>query len=102
MPRLKGQGVWIASHIKAAPRRAMFFMKLILSDDVLRQKLIQKGATPAHISLVTLLAAKPGIEKIKKEFPQVHIHTAAIDPELNLQKFIVPGLGDFGDRYFGT
>ena len=66
------------------------------------QKLIQKGATPAHISLVTLLAAKPGIEKIKKEFPQVHIHTAAIDPELNLQKFIVPGLGDFGDRYFGT
>lgn len=43
-----------------------------------------------------------GIEAVQKEFPGVHIFTAAIDEKLNDQKFIVPGLGDYGDRYFGT
>jgi len=66
------------------------------------QKLIEKGGNPSRISLVSLLAAKPGVELIQKKFPKVRIHTAAVDPELNAKKFIVPGLGDFGDRYFGT
>lgn len=55
-----------------------------------------------HIRLVCIVAAPEGIERIQKNHPDVTIYTAAIDERLNERKFIVPGLGDFGDRYFGT
>jgi uracil phosphoribosyltransferase len=59
-----------------------------------------KGAK--HITIICIVSAPEGIKKIAKEFPDVDIYTAAIDSKLNGRKFIVPGLGDFGDRYFGT
>lgn len=59
-----------------------------------------KGAK--HITLVCIVAAPEGIERIEKYHPDVMIYTAAIDESLNDRKYIVPGLGDFGDRYFGT
>jgi uracil phosphoribosyltransferase len=43
-----------------------------------------------------------GIRKIQADFPQVKIFTAAVDDHLNDKAYIVPGLGDYGDRYFGT
>ncbi len=52
--------------------------------------------------LVSIIAAVPGIERVQGEFPEVFIHAAAVDPELNDRKFIVPGLGDAGDRAFHT
>jgi uracil phosphoribosyltransferase len=55
-----------------------------------------------NIRLVCIVAAPEGIERIKKSHPDVKIYTAAIDDHLNDKKYIVPGLGDFGDRYFGT
>lgn len=57
---------------------------------------------PKKIKCVCVIAAPEGIAAIQKEFPQVEIYTAAIDEKLNAQKYIVPGLGDYGDRYFGT
>ncbi len=54
------------------------------------------------IYVVCIVAAPEGIETINEKFPDVHIYTAAIDSHLNEKKYIVPGLGDFGDRYFGT
>lgn len=54
------------------------------------------------IVLVTLLSTKPGILRIQKDHPDVPIVTAAIDPVLNKIGYIVPGLGDAGDRLFGT
>ncbi|HWP48802.1 MAG TPA: uracil phosphoribosyltransferase [Candidatus Limnocylindrales bacterium] len=60
----------------------------------------EKGAR--QITLVCIVAAREGIDRIQKHYPDVSIVTAAIDDHLNAQKFIVPGLGDFGDRYFGT
>ncbi|MEE8425483.1 MAG: uracil phosphoribosyltransferase [Elusimicrobiota bacterium] len=54
------------------------------------------------IVLVTLLSTKPGIQRIQKDHPDVPIVTAAIDPVLNKIGYIVPGLGDAGDRLFGT
>jgi uracil phosphoribosyltransferase len=60
----------------------------------------EKGAR--QITLVCIVAAPEGINRIQKRYPEVAIVTAAIDDHLNTQKFIVPGLGDFGDRYFGT
>ncbi len=54
------------------------------------------------ITLVCIVAAPEGIERIRKNHPEVSLVTAAIDEKLDARKFIVPGLGDFGDRYFGT
>ncbi len=54
------------------------------------------------IKLVTLLAAPEGIRSLTRSHPDVHIFTAAIDHHLNDHGYIVPGLGDAGDRMFGT
>jgi uracil phosphoribosyltransferase len=58
------------------------------------------GAT--RIQFICLVACPPGIEQLRSQHPDIHIITAAIDPELNESGYIVPGLGDAGDRYFGT
>jgi uracil phosphoribosyltransferase len=49
-----------------------------------------------------LVAAPEGIEAIQRQHPDVDIYVAAIDRELNENAYIVPGLGDAGDRIFGT
>jgi uracil phosphoribosyltransferase len=58
------------------------------------------GAT--RIQFICLVACPPGIRQLHSRHPDVDIITAAIDPELNEFGYIVPGLGDAGDRYFGT
>ena len=55
-----------------------------------------------RIKLLSVLAAREGIDRVLSEFPQTQIYVCGIDPELNAQKFIVPGLGDAGDRIFNT
>lgn len=59
-----------------------------------------QGAT--QIQFLCIVACPPGIEQFEREHPDVPIVTAAVDPELNDHGYIVPGLGDAGDRYFGT
>lgn len=54
------------------------------------------------IRLACIVAAPEGIEAVRREHPDMRVFTAVIDRELNERKFILPGLGDFGDRYFGT
>ena len=54
------------------------------------------------ISLVSLIAAPEGVAKVHEAHPEVDIFTAAIDSHLNEHGYIVPGLGDAGDRLFGT
>lgn len=55
-----------------------------------------------RITVVSVVAAPEGIGAIEGKFPLVNIITAALDKKLNDVKYIVPGLGDYGDRYFGT
>lgn len=55
-----------------------------------------------HIRLMNLVAAPEGIAHVQKEHPDVDIYVAAIDESLNEHDYIVPGLGDAGDRIFGT
>lgn len=55
-----------------------------------------------HLRFVSLICAPEGLQKLEQEHPDVHTITAAIDEKLNDDAFIVPGLGDAGDRYFGT
>ena len=49
-----------------------------------------------------IVAAPEGVAAVESAYPSVPIFTPVVDRELNAQKFIVPGLGDFGDRLFGT
>ncbi|GGG30106.1 uracil phosphoribosyltransferase [Chelatococcus composti] len=63
-------------------------------------RLKERGAR--EIRFVCLLAAPEGIEKLRGEHPDVPIWTAAIDERLNDHGYIVPGLGDAGDRMYGT
>ncbi len=63
-------------------------------------KLKEEGAR--WISCIHAVAAVPGVERVSREFPEVHFYAAALDPELNEEAFIVPGLGDAGDRLYGT
>jgi uracil phosphoribosyltransferase len=64
--------------------------------------LIDSGADLANIKIVTLLCAPEGIKAVHEKYPGLQIFTAAIDSHLNDDAYIVPGLGDAGDRYFGT
>jgi uracil phosphoribosyltransferase len=61
-----------------------------------------KETQPRSIRFVSLLAAPEGIAHLQQAHPDVPIYTAAIDRELNSHGYIVPGLGDAGDRIFGT
>lgn len=54
------------------------------------------------VALLCIVAAPEGVKAVEKKFPHVPIHTGALDRELNGRKYIVPGLGDFGDRLYGT
>lgn len=55
-----------------------------------------------HIKLVNIIAAPEGVEYVKSHHPDVDIFVASVDEKLNENKYIVPGLGDAGDRLFGT
>ena len=61
-----------------------------------------KGYGCKHIKLMNILAAPEGVECIMKDHPDVEIYVAGVDEKLNEHAYIVPGLGDAGDRIFGT
>ena len=55
-----------------------------------------------NIALLTLLASRRGVARVHRDHPDVAIYTAAVDPVLNSHGYIIPGLGDAGDRLFNT
>lgn len=61
-----------------------------------------KARNPKSIKFLCLLAAPEGLAKFHETHPDVHVYTAAIDDHLNDHGYIVPGLGDAGDRLYGT
>ncbi|MFA5562493.1 MAG: uracil phosphoribosyltransferase [Eubacteriales bacterium] len=63
-------------------------------------KIKERGCN--NIVCMCLVAAPEGVAKMKKDHPDIEIYTAALDECLNGHKYIVPGLGDAGDRLFGT
>ncbi|KAJ3668922.1 hypothetical protein LUZ60_010872 [Juncus effusus] len=62
----------------------------------------ERGLTPKQIKVISAVAAPPALEKLSRKFPGLHVYTAMIDPVVNEQGFIIPGLGDAGDRSYGT
>ena len=64
--------------------------------------LLHAGYSPEAIYFTGVLAAREGLERLAQVIPQSHITLVAVDPELDKSKYIVLGLGDYGDRYYGT
>jgi uracil phosphoribosyltransferase len=61
-----------------------------------------RGLGARGVRLLSIVAAPEGVRHLEEQFPDTLIFTAAVDRELNERKYILPGLGDFGDRLFGT
>ncbi|NJK29598.1 MAG: uracil phosphoribosyltransferase [Acaryochloris sp. RU_4_1] len=66
------------------------------------QELTQRQADPELIRIIAVVAAPPALKQLGENYPSLQIYTATIDEGLNDQGFIVPGLGDAGDRAFET
>ena len=65
-------------------------------------KLSDRGLTPDQIRIVSVVAAPPALQQLNGAYPGLVIYTGTIDEQVNEQGWIVPGLGDAGDRTFGT
>lgn len=66
------------------------------------QEVTRRGIKPELIRIIAILAAPPALRQLSENYPGVEIYTAMIDEGLNSKGYIVPGLGDAGDRAFGT
>lgn len=62
----------------------------------------ERGVENQQIKVISAVAAPPALQKLSEKFPGLHVYTGIIDPTVNDKGFIVPGLGDAGDRSFGT
>jgi uracil phosphoribosyltransferase len=61
-----------------------------------------RHAGARRVRMICIVAAPEGVALLERHHPDVHVFTPAVDQGLNAHKFIVPGLGDFGDRLYGT
>lgn len=64
--------------------------------------LVKNGVKPENVTFMALVGAPEGIEVFHRAYPQVKVFMAALDDKLNEKAYITPGLGDAGDRLFGT
>ncbi len=90
LPPLEGSDVWILDPMLATGGSSARAAEILYS------------AGAESISLLCIVAAPEGVALLKREHPDIQIITASLDRELNTKKYIMPGLGDFGDRLFGT
>jgi uracil phosphoribosyltransferase len=65
-------------------------------------ELSKRGVDPTLTRIISVVAAPPALQKLGSDYPSLTIYTATIDEGLNSKGYIVPGLGDAGDRSFGT
>ena len=92
LPKTKNKKVLVLDPMLATGNSSIAAINLIKN----------KGVKVKDIFLVSLLAAPEGLKNLQKNHRALHIFTCKIDAKLNKNKFIVPGLGDAGDRYMGT
>jgi uracil phosphoribosyltransferase len=90
LPVLAGRHVFIVDPMLATGGSAVAALNAVK----------QHGAT--NVRLVCIVSAPEGVAEVEKHHPGTIIHTAALDRCLNARKYILPGLGDFGDRLYGT
>jgi uracil phosphoribosyltransferase len=93
IPKLSGQeDIIILDPMIATGGSAIDALEIITKEGIKQEQIIFVG----------VIASQEGIDTVQKAFPKIKLIVAATDKQLNTTKFIVPGLGDFGDRYFGT
>ncbi len=90
LPPLAGRHVFIVDPMLATGGSAVQAISLV------------KHHGARDVTLVCIVSAPEGVAEVESAHPGTVIHTAAIDRELNPRKYILPGLGDFGDRLYGT
>ncbi len=66
------------------------------------QEVISRGVQPDLVRIISVVAAPPALRQLSENYPGLEVYTAIIDEGLNNKGYIVPGLGDAGDRAFGT
>jgi len=66
------------------------------------QSLVDRGVPQDHIIFLNVISCPEGLKAVHDAFPSVRILTARIDEGMNEEKYIIPGLGDYGDRFFNT
>ena len=64
--------------------------------------LLKRGVKPKDITFVALVSAPEGVETFQKAHPEIELYVASLDEKLDKNAYILPGLGDAGDRVFGT
>jgi uracil phosphoribosyltransferase len=90
LPPLTGRHVFVVDPMLATGGSAVAALTVVK----------QHGGT--NVRLVCIVSAPEGVAEVEKHHPGTLIHTAALDRCLNARKYILPGLGDFGDRLYGT
>lgn len=90
IPDVRGQAVMLLDPMLATGGSAVYSIKRL------------KEQQAERVVFVCLVSVPEGIEALRTQCSDVVLYTCAIDRKLNAQKFILPGLGDFGDRYSGT
>ena len=90
LPDLRGKSVIISDTMLATGGSLLDAIQII------------EQRAPRRIFIVTAIASQPGVERISKYNPAIKIFAAAIDPSLNEKGYIIPGLGDAGDRSYGN
>ena len=66
------------------------------------QEVVSRGVQPDLVRIISVVAAPPALRQLSENYPGLEVYTAIIDEGLNNKGYIVPGLGDAGDRAFGT
>ncbi len=90
LPPLRGRHVFVVDPMLATGGSAVQALTVV------------KKHGPADVRLICIVCAPEGVARVERDHPGTVIHTAALDRELNAQSYILPGLGDFGDRLYGT
>jgi len=103
----------LASHcyLNKLPERFEPQTRILISEPMLATggtimttmaELTKRGADPALTRIISVISAPPALQQLSINYPALSVYTATIDEGLNERGFIVPGLGDAGDRTFGT
>ena len=72
------------------------------SSSAVTKILIDNGVKEDNILFLNVLGCSEGLWVLKKAFPKLRVLTCGVEPYLNEHKYLVPGIGDFGDRYYNT
>ena len=90
---------------EAMPPRALIIDPMLATAGtacLVAELLMRESYSADDIHFVGVLASREGMDRLAGVIPRTNISVVAVDPELDARKFIVPGIGDYGDRYFGT